>query len=293
MLYPRPLGSTGLDVPILGLGAGRIGDPSLDDAVAGRILNEALDLGLTLIDAAPSYGVAEERIGRHLAHRRHEIVLSTKLGYGVEGVPDWTGEAIARGIDRALVLLRTDRIDVAFLQSCPVETLRRDDIAAALADAVASGKVGVAGYSGDNEPLDAALESNRFGALMVSVNIFDQAALEHVTPVAAERGVGIVAKRPVGNAPWRFAARPTGDYAEEYWLRMRAMGLELGDRWFEVALRFAAWAPGVACSVFGTAMSERLSDAVEAVSKGPLDDETVGAIRESYHAHGAAWRGEV
>lgn len=293
MLFPRPLGSTGLDVPILGLGAGRIGDPSLDDTVAGRILNEALDLGMTLIDAAPSYGVAEERIGRHLAHRRHEIVLSTKLGYGVDGVPDWTGETIARGIDRALTLLRTDRIDVAFLHSCPVETLRRDDIASALADAVVSGKVGVAGYSGDNEPLDAALESNRFGALMVSVNVFDQASLAHVTPTAAERGVGIVAKRPVGNAPWRFSSRPKGDYAEAYWLRMRAMGLDFGDRWFEMAIRFAAWAPGVACSVFGTSMSQRLAEAVEAVSKGPLEDETLAAIHEAYRAHGAEWRGEI
>lgn len=293
MLFPRPLGVSGLDVPILGLGAGRLGEPSLDDAVARRILNEALDLGLTLIDAAPSYGAAEERIGRHLAHRRHEYLISTKLGYGIDGVADWTGETITRGIERALGLLRTDHIDLAFLHSCPEETLRRDDIAAALADAVVSGKVGVAGYSGDNEPLSAALETQRFGALMMSVNVFDQAAIDRVTPLAAERGVGILAKRPVGNAPWRFAKRPKGDYAESYWLRMKAMGLDFGDEWFEVALRFAAWAPGVGCSVFGTSMSGRLTEAVDAVSKGPLDAERFEAIRAAFRPHGREWGGEI
>ncbi|MCM2317348.1 MAG: aldo/keto reductase [Thermoanaerobaculia bacterium] len=256
-------------------------------------MNEAIDLGLTLIDAAPGYGIAEQRIGHHLAHRRGEFVLSTKLGYGVEGVPDWTGDSIARGIDRALGLLRTERIDIALLHSCPVETLRRDDIAAALADAVASGKVGVAGYSGENEALDLALESRRYGTLMASVNIFDQGALERVAPEAERRGVGFIAKRPVANAPWRFAKRPDGDYAESYWLRMRAMGLDFGDRWFEIALRFATWAPGVGCSVLGTARPERLREAVDAVSLGPLDAETLATIRDAFHAHGSDWRGEI
>lgn len=293
MLFPRQLGSTGLDVPILGLGAGMLGDPSLDEAIAGRLLNEAIDLGLTLIDAAPGYGIAEQRIGHHLAHRRGEYVLSTKLGYGVEGVPDWTGETIARGIDRALGLLRTERIDIALLHSCPVETLRRDDIAAALADAVASGKVGVAGYSGENEALDLALESRRYGTLMASVNVFDQGALERVAPEAERHGVGFIAKRPVANAPWRFAKRPDGDYAESYWLRMKTMGLDFGDRWFEVALRFAAWAPGVGCSVLGTARPERLREAVDAVSLGPLDADTLATIRDAFRAHGGDWRGEI
>ena len=293
MLFPRQLGATGLDVPILGLGAGQLGDRSLDDAVAGRLLNEAIDLGLALVDAAPGYGIAEQRIGRHLAHRRSEFVLSTKLGYGVEGVPDWTGETIARGIDRALALPKTERIDIALLHSCPAETLRRDDIAAALAEAVASGKVGVAGYSGENEALDLALESRRYGALMASVNVFDQGALERVAPAAMEQGVGLIAKRPVANAPLRFASRPEGDYAESYWLRMKASGLDFGERWFDVALRFAAWAPGVGCSVLGTSRPERLREAVDAGSRGPLDPETLATIRGAFLAHGANWRGEI
>ena len=77
----RPFGATGLAVPPLGFGAGPVGDGALDEAEAGRLLNGALDLGLTFVDTAPGYGLSEERIGRFLSHRRSEFVLSTKLGY--------------------------------------------------------------------------------------------------------------------------------------------------------------------------------------------------------------------
>ena len=61
-----------------------VGSDALSEADAGRLLNAALDAGISLIDTARSYGLAEERIGRHLANRRDEYVLSTKVGYGVE-----------------------------------------------------------------------------------------------------------------------------------------------------------------------------------------------------------------
>ena len=59
-------------------------DARLSEAEAGRLLNQVLDLGISLIDTARSYGLSEERIGRHLAHRRGEFLLSTKLDR-----PDW------------------------------------------------------------------------------------------------------------------------------------------------------------------------------------------------------------
>lgn len=96
-LAPRPFGTTGLSVSPLGLGAGEIGDPALDDREVEALLRAAVELGVTLIDTARSYGRSEERIGRFLAPVRDQVVLSTKVGYGVDGVPDWTGECIRRG----------------------------------------------------------------------------------------------------------------------------------------------------------------------------------------------------
>src|SRR5271169_796867 len=110
-----PFGAAGLTVSRLGLGCGGLGETRVSDADAERLVLGAFDLGVTFFDAARSYGLAEERLGRILVSRRDAVVLSTKGGYGVEGVEDWTGPVLTRGIDEACARLRTDRIDVFHL----------------------------------------------------------------------------------------------------------------------------------------------------------------------------------
>jgi aryl-alcohol dehydrogenase-like predicted oxidoreductase len=102
----------------------------------------------------------------------------------------------------------------------------------------------------------------------------------------------VIAKRPVANAPWRFAERPVGRYCEEYWVRMRAMGLEPGGlEWQELALRFVAYLPGVATCIVGTGNVEHLRRNVEIVARGPLPDDAVAAIREAFRARDDGWVG--
>jgi len=290
----RPFGNTGLTVPVLGFGAGHVGDPAMDEAEVGRLLHGALDLGVTLIDTARSYGLSEERIGRHLAGRRDEFVLSTKVGYGIPGYEDWTGPVIAAGVDAALGRLRTDRIDVVHLHSCPLDVLERGEVVAALQAAVAAGKVRVAAYSGDNAPLEWAIASGAFGGIETSVNLVDQRAIERGLPAAGERGLGVIAKRPAANAPWRFAERPAASDIALYWERWRALGLDPGTYdWTELSLRFAAWQEGVHCAIVGTSRLEHLRRNVEQVAKGPLPVETVEAVRAAFRAHGAGWEGQI
>jgi len=295
----RPFGTSGLIVPALGLGAGQVGDARLSEAEAGRLLGAALDLGLTLVDTARGYGLSEERIGRHLAHRRAGFVLSTKVGYGVEGEADWTGPCVARGIDEALRRLRTEVLDVVFLHSCPLETLRDPAILGALEEALRAGKIRVAGYSGENEPLRWALTSGLFGALECSVNMCDQRSLGDVLPEAAARGIAVIAKRPLANGPWTHPARPAGQYVERYWERLQAM--RSGDQpldpgpfdWDELALRFAAFAPGVSTAIAGTASLEHLTRNAALVARGPLPASAVAGVREAFLAHDDGWDGQI
>jgi aryl-alcohol dehydrogenase-like predicted oxidoreductase len=290
----REFGNTGLVVSALGFGAGQIGDGALGEAEAGALLNAAIDLGITLVDTARGYGLSEERIGRHLAHRRGEFVLSTKVGYDVPGYENWTGPCITAGVDAALGRLRTDAIDVAHLHSCPLDVLERGDVIEALERAVEAGKVRVAAYSGDNEPLEWAVASGRFGSVQSSVNIFDQRVIDRGLAAARARGLGLVAKRPVGNAPWRFAERPVGDYCEEYWTRMHAMMIVPYEiEWQELALRFTAWLPGVGSCIVGTRNLDHLRLNAELVARGPLPGETVEAIREAFREHDDGWVGQV
>jgi aryl-alcohol dehydrogenase-like predicted oxidoreductase len=296
----RSLGSTGLTVSALGFGAGQIGDAALGEAEVGVLLNEAADLGITLFDTARGYGLSEERIGRHLGHRREGLVLSTKVGYGIEGTPDWTAQCIRRGVDEALKRLATDRIDLVLLHSCPLEVLTRGEVITALAQTVTAGKVRVAGYSGEREALEWAVESGQFGAVEHSLSLCDQRVIEGALARARARGLGVIAKRPVANAPWRHAEQPVGQYVEEYWWRWRTMagdprGFDRRDLdWDEVALRFALGTPSVHSAIVGTKSIAHLRRNAEILGRGPLPVDQVEALRASFATNDPGWwRGEL
>lgn len=287
-------GSTGIEVSRLGLGTGGLGDVRLGEKDAERLLLGAVERGVTFIDAARSYGAAEERIGRHLGARRHQVVLSTKGGYGVPGVPDWTGECVRLGIDDALRRMRTDRIDVFHLHSCPADVLARGDVLEALSDARRAGKIRVSAYSGENDALSLAIDSGAFGGVQCSVNVFDQRALDGAVASAASQGFGVVGKRPLGNCAWRFHERPVGQYAETYWLRMQAMALDPAPlEWPELAVRFAAFAPGICTVIVGTTNVEHLEANMRAVERGPLGDDVRERVRAAFRAHDDGWIGQV
>jgi aryl-alcohol dehydrogenase-like predicted oxidoreductase len=295
-LPSRPYGGTGLQVPPLGYGAASAGDPELSEAEAEALLNGAVDAGATLIDTARSYGLSEERIGRHLSRRRQELVLSTKVGYGVPGLPDWTGPAVEAGIDLALGKLQTDVIDIVHLHSCPSEVLRRGEVAEALVRAREAGKIRVAAYSGDGDALDLAIESGRFGGIQTSVNLCDLASMEKGTVArAAARGMGILAKRPLANAPWARTAPPAGDEAAAaYFQRWSRLAYDLGGfKPAEVALRFAAHAPGVAAAIVGTRSLARLSAHLAAVARGPLPEALESALLARWRERGEGWPGMI
>lgn len=288
----RGYGRTGLEVSALGLGAGQLGDARLSDDEAARLIDAAVDGGITLIDTAPSYGLSEQRLGRHLGVRRDAVVLSTKLGYGVEGIPDWTGPCITAGVEQALRVLRTDRLDIAHLHSCPWQVLAADEVIAALVAAREAGKVRAIAYSGENEDLAYALGRPDFDGFMASLNLFDQRVIDEALPRLDGRG--FIAKRPVANHPWRFAERPVGDYCGPYWDRWQAMGLDAeGLDWGELALRFTLSIPGVSSAIVGTGRVAHLREAVEWAGNGPLPAASTARWRQAFQAHDRGWTGQI
>jgi aryl-alcohol dehydrogenase-like predicted oxidoreductase len=292
-MLERPFGTTGMSVSAIGLGTGSIGGDDVSEEQVEELLLGALDAGVTLIDTARSYGLAEERIGRYLAHRRQEFVLSTKGGYGADLVDDWTHAAIVRGIERALATLKTDVIDIFFLHSCPESVALRDDILEALERAREAGKIKVAGYSGERDALGACVRSTHFGAAQCSVSLFDQKNLEAIIPSAEARGLGVIAKRPLANAVWQMRSWPDDEHVE-YWQRMQAMQLSVASYdWLDVAVRWAAFAPGVSSAVIGTSRIDHLQDAILAAEKGDLGPEQRSQIATAFAAKDRGWEGKV
>jgi aryl-alcohol dehydrogenase-like predicted oxidoreductase len=214
-------------------------------------------------------------------------------------VPDWTGECIRRGVDRALHLFRTDVLDLFHLHSCPLETLRREDVLRACRDVAQGGKVRVVAYSGEGEALDYAVASGLFGAVQTSVNVCDQRGLDRGVKAAAARRMAVLAKRPLANAPWS-ARPPNGDdaAASEYRKRFLAMGLDrqeppAGLDWAAVFLRFAAHAPGVTACLLGTRQIPHLSACLAAVEAGPLGENEVKLLGSAFRRVDAGWEGQI
>ncbi len=284
----RQLGKTDMRVSLLAFGGAEIGFEKADPATVAQLLNSALDAGLNLIDTAECYLQSEELIGQAVAGRRKDFYLFTKCGHPDNpGKEDWRPESLLASIQRSLRRLRTDRVDLVQLHSCSEAELRKGDVIRALEDARQRGYTRYLGYSGDGSAARYAIECGRFDTLQTSVSIADQEALNLTLPVARERQIGVIAKRPIANAAWRYVEKPSVGYHVPYWERLRKLDYDFlkGDpkQAAAVALRFTLSAPGVDTAIVGTTKPGRWRENAQLLEAGPLPPEQFERIR-------ARWR---
>jgi aryl-alcohol dehydrogenase-like predicted oxidoreductase len=153
------------------------------------------------------------------------------------------------------------------------------------------------GYSGDGEAARYAIECGRFDTLQTSVSIADQECFELTLPLAAQRGMGVIAKRPIANAVWRYARRPAEPYYQAYWKRLRALDypfLRDAERVVSTALRFTLAAPGVHTAIVGTKRPERWPANARLLEAGPLPAAETERIRARWRQVAEpSWTGEV
>src|SRR3977135_1546308 len=154
----RTYKNTGLKVSEVGFGLWTIstgwwGNFTEGEAIA--LMHKAFDLGVTLFDAADTYGngLSEELISKAFPNQRDEIIVATKIGYdfvthgenrgrGQREIPqDFSPEAIVRATDAALKRLKTDRIDLLQLHNIRMEQVYDDAVWTALEKLKASGKI--------------------------------------------------------------------------------------------------------------------------------------------------------
>jgi len=179
------------------------------------------------------------------------------------------------------------------LHTCERYSLVKGEVLDALEKSQSEGKVKAIGYSGENEVLDFSIYTSRLQTIQTSVNLFDQRVLHTSLPKAKQHGMGVIAKRPIGNAPWRFDEQPVGNYAETYWNRMKAMHLDFGDQWLETALRFTVFWYGVDSAIVGTTNLNHLDANIEAVNKGKLDEDQIHYLVGLFRTHDKNWVGQV
>lgn len=285
----RDFGFTGLKVSAVGFGAGKIGGSELSDKKVDKLLNSVLDLGINLIDTARSYGEAEHRIGKFLKHRRSEFILSTKVGYDVEGVEDWTFRCITEGVEKALRILQTDYIDIVHLHSCNKDILEKGEVTEALTKMAQEGKIKVPAYSGDNEALEFAVHSGSFASIQSSINICDQKTVNTILHQAKQGYMGVIAKRPLANFAWHEKANLTDPVVEEYKRRIYEMNIDFGMPLEEAMIRFSTYTYGVDSILIGSTSIEHLKANLKLAAKGKLQDELIDKIKNRFNDSGKDW----
>jgi aryl-alcohol dehydrogenase-like predicted oxidoreductase len=293
----RKLGRTDMTVSVLGFGGSEIGYQRVSGRTVAKLLGSALDAGLNVIDTAECYEDSEELIGKAVGGRRRDFYLFTKCGHGRGwGRGEWRPDALIKSIERSLQRLRTDCVDLIQLHSCSLAELRKGDVMTALERARERGMTRYIGYSGDSGAARYAIESGRFDTLQTSVSIADQEALDLTLPLAREKRMGVIAKRPIANVAWRHTRRPESYYAD-YWMRLRKLDYPfLRDDGAAVAtaLGFTLGVPGVHTAIVGTTKPARWQENAALLERGTLPKKEFDGIRARWRAVAeSSWEGQV
>ena len=224
----RTLGH-GLTVPELGLGcmgmSQSYGTP--DDSESIATIHRALDLGVTLLDTADSYGpyTNERLVGEAIKDRRDEVVLATKFGQefhpdgtrGINGRPEY----VRRACDDSLQRLGVDHIDLYYQHrvdpAVPVE-----ETWGALGELVSAGKVRFLGIS-EAAPTTVRLAHavHPVTAGQYEYSLFSRDPEAELLPVLRELGIGLVCYSPLGRG-LLTGTLPTGGEFGERDFRRRA-----------------------------------------------------------------------
>jgi aryl-alcohol dehydrogenase-like predicted oxidoreductase len=249
LLQPvRPLGATGVTVPLLGYGTGPLGKPDISPEYAARCLSRAIDLGITYLDTSPDYG-SEPRVGEVMRTRRDEVFLATKVNRRRKAdVLDELKESLRR--------LRTDYVDLiqvhAVSASADLEqALAPDGAVAALEQARDEGLARFIGITGHARPelLARALERYPFDAVLAALGAADRLVTAPevcLLPRAIEHNVGVIAMKVLGHG--HVASR-------------------------DLALRYSLGLPGVSLAIVGMKTVEQIEElAAIAAAYEPLTE---------------------
>jgi len=225
--------------------------PSEDHGV--RLLNHALDLGVTLIDTAALYGMGENErlIGKAILHRRAEFTLASKCVLDVidgKRALDGSPEQIARTVEGSLGRLGTDHIDLVYLhrldRRVPIE-----DSVGALVRLREAGKIGAIGLSEMSAAtIRRAQAVHPIAAVQSEYSPIVRNPEIAVIETCRELGIGLVAFSPVARGMLAGGVRDDGYAPNDIRLFMpRFVGANLAHN-LEAVARFDALAADLGCT---------------------------------------------
>ena len=291
----RPLGKTGLQLPILSFGASSLGaefrSVRIEEALAS--VRVALDCGLNFIDTSPFYGrgIGEVLLGFALQDvPRTSYTLSTKLGRYDGSHFDFSARRVAESVDVSLHRLRTDHLDIVFCHDIEFVPMQQivDETLPALRRVQQSGKVRFIGFSGypqrifrficDQTDVDCVLSYNQY--TLQNTRLADE-----TIPYLKAKGVGIMNAGP-------FSARLLTNAPLPVWLKepesvkaaARKAAEHCAKRGVDVAklaLQFSIANPDICTTISGSANPANIRKWADWAAE-PLDQELLAEVQEIF-----------
>ena len=299
------LGSTGLRVSVLSLGAGGSSKLGLNreksEREAQRVVEAALDHGINLVDTAEAYG-NEEVVGRAVGGvDREDVIISTKFSMYDDGElrsPD----ALEESLEGSLQRLDTGYVDVYHLHGVSPDdyAYAAETLGPRLEELKDAGKIRCAGITEatasdtSHEMLSRAVEDDLWDVVMVGFNLLNHSARDRVLEPAAENGIGtigMVAVRRALSDPEALEETieeliETGevdsgsvDPEDPFGFLIHEDG---ASDLIDAAYRFCRHEPGIDTVLTGTSSREHLAANVESVSKEPLPEEDLATLEERF-----------
>ncbi len=291
-MQTRPLGKTGLQLPILSFGASSLGaefrSVKLDEALES--VRVALDCGLNFIDTSPFYGrgMSEVLLGIALQSvPRDSYTLCTKLGRYDLPHFDFSAKRVAESVDVSLHRLRTDHLDIVLchdIEFVPMQQIVEETIPA-LRKQVQAGKVRYIGFSGypqkifrficDQTDVDCVLSYNQY-------TLQNTRFVDETVPYLKAKGIGVMNAGPFSarlltNAPlpaWlkepenvKAAARKAAEHCAK-------RGVDIA----KLALQFSLANPDITTTVSGSANPKNIRNWAKWAAE-PIDPQLLAEVQ--------------
>lgn len=286
----RPLGKTGLTVPVLSFGASSLGQEfrQVDLGEALRSVRVALDLGMNFIDTSPYYGRGMSEVLLGVALRdvpRDSYTLCTKLGRYAPSHFDFSAKRVAESIDVSLERMKTDHLDVILCHDIEYVDMNQivDETLPAIERARQQGKVKFVGISGypmkifrwviERADLDVILSYNHY--------TLQNTMLADLVPLAKQKGVGMMNAAPFAARlltnqplpPWHKAAPHVREAARRASEHAAKKGVDIA----KLAVQFSIRHPDLATCIVGSANPDNVANWVRWANE-PVDEQLLAEV---------------
>lgn len=297
------LGKTDIEISQIALGGLFVASFVAQFEDARKAVSRALDLGITHIDTAPTYGNSEEVLGKIFATEKRPFTLSTKLGGRPKPFLPQDKKCLRASLEESLRLLGRDHVDLLMIHEPDrprqydwwTDRLAVDGPVMEFLDEVK--KEGLVRYTGIGGTTTAEMahicSTGKFDVVLTAFNysLLYREAEEEVIPAAVKAGMGIIVGSPLqqGALARDFSAQLADPNCfwvskkrKEQFMELYALCRETGIPLPEMGIRFVLSNPAVASVLMGAKAPNEVEQNVKAANEGPLPADVLKRLDEIY-----------